>query len=170
MAAVRLRGRRWTAIAVIVCALGTGYAEVGYLLQGGLFSPTPKASVEALRWISDNAPRGALVAIHPDRYESNFTYWLERPLVLGGRRLALLFGADPVRFDRDADALRAAYAVSDPDRARERFDAFGADLVLVGREGGEPAWARPPCFDVAFANARWVVVARNLAACARTPP
>jgi hypothetical protein len=170
MAAVRLGRSRWTAIAVIVCALGTGYAEIGYLLQGGLFSPTPKASVEALRWMSDNAPRGALVAIHPDNYESNYTYWLERPLVLGGRRLALLFGADPARFDRDADALRAAYAETDPERARPRFDALDADLILVSRDGGEPAWARPPCFDVAFANARWTVVARNLAACARTPP
>jgi hypothetical protein len=162
-AAVGRIGRpRWVTAAVVACVLGTCYAEVGYLLQGALFWSTPKASVEALRWINDNTPRSSVVAIRPEDFENNFGYWLRRPLVLGGKRLAVLFGADPQHYDRTAASLQAAYAETDPELARRHFDALGADVILVRSTGTEPAWAGTSCYDVAHPNASWTVVSRKV--------
>ena len=155
--------RSWVGGAALVCALGTCYAEVGYLLEGGLFWATPKATVEAFRWVNDATPRSALVAIRPGDYESNDGYWLERPVVLGGRRLALLFGANPDRYDRTSLALEAAFAETDAEAARRDFDALDADVILVRRS--DPPWAVGPCFDVAHRNADWTVVLRDRRAC-----
>jgi hypothetical protein len=168
-AASRLGRRRWVAGAVLICALGTCYAEVGYLLQGSLFWPTSKASVEALRWINDHTPARSVVAIRPAEYENNYGYWLRRPLVLGGKRLAVLFGADPQHFDRTAASLEAAYAQADADLARRSFDALEADVILVRSDSLDPGWADSPCFDIAHPNAAWSVVLRNVAACESRP-
>jgi hypothetical protein len=158
--------RFWVGAAVVLCALGTCYAEVGYLLEGGLFWGTPKATVEAFRWINNTTPRSALVAIRPGDYESNDGYWIDRPLVLGGRRLALLFGANPERYDRTSLALEAAFAQTDPEAARRGFDALDADVIVVRR--ADPLWAVGPCFDVAHRNPAWTVILRNRLACPST--
>jgi hypothetical protein len=167
VAASRIGRRRWLGGAVLICALGTCYAEVGYLLQGSLFWPTSKTSVEALRWINDHTPARSVVAIRPAEYENNYGYWLRRPLVLGGKRLAVLFGADPQHFDRTAASLEAAYAHADADLARRGFDALEADVILVRSDRLNPGWADSPCFDIAHPNSAWSVVLRNRGACAR---
>ncbi len=163
--ATEYRRSRWLAAAAAVCAAGTVYAEAGYLLEGTLFWATPKPAVEAMRWVNANTPRAALVAIHPGDYENVYGYWLRRPLVLGGRRLALLFGADPNLYDRTADALEDAFAEPDPGAAHTRFDTLGADVILVRRDRFEPAWVSARCFTAVYENAEWRVVARERAPC-----
>jgi hypothetical protein len=160
-AALRFAKRRSVAVAALVCALGTAYAEVGYLLQGSLFWSTPTADVEALRWVNDHTPAHAVVAIHPDDYENNHAYWLRRPLVLGDERLAVLFGARPAHYARTAASLEAAYAEADPERARQDFAALEADVILVRSAGPDPAWMSPACFDVSRPNPTWSVAVRR---------
>jgi hypothetical protein len=167
-ALLRIRRARWPAIAVLVSALGTCYVEVGYLLQGAIFWSTSSDAVRALRWINEHAPERALVAIHPADHENNFGYWLRRPFVLGNRRLALLFGANAEHYDRTAAALAAAYAETSPESARAAFDALNADVILVHRRRGDPAWAQAPCFQRAHPNEAWTVVTRDTASCERS--
>jgi hypothetical protein len=165
-AAVRLARSRLVAGAALVCVVGTCYAEVGYLLQGSLFWPTPKADVEALRWINAHTPRDAVVAIHPDDYQTNYGYWLRRPLVLGSERLAVLFGADPEHYARTVASLSAAYADADPDRAVRDFTALEADVILVRGAGGDPPWMTSACFDIGRPNPAWSVAVKR-ASCGR---
>ena len=165
MAAVHVRRAKWLAAAVLICSIGTAYAEVGYLLEGGLFWATPKPTVAALRWINDFTARLALVAIRPVDYESNVGYWLRRPVVLGSRRLALLFGANREQDHCTSLALDAAFAETDPEAARTAFDRLEADVILVRRAADGPRWATAPCFDVTYRNSEWTVVVRTRTAC-----
>jgi hypothetical protein len=160
-AALRLATNRLVVIAVLICAAGTAYAQVGYLLQGSLFWSTPTADVEALRWINAHSANRAVVAIRPADYQNNHAYWLRRPLVLGDERLAVLFGADPAHFARTAASLEAAYAEVDPPRARQAFEALEADVVLVRTDTHDPPWLDAACFDVARPNATWSVAMRR---------
>ena len=166
MAASRIGLTRWLGAAVLACALGTFYAEAGYLLEGSLFWATPSTSVEAIRWVNDNTAPGAVVAIRPAEYETNYGYWLRRPVVLAGRRLALLFGADPSHFDLTADALEAAYVETDADEAFAQFVALEADVILVRSASQDPAWATLPCFRIPHRNEDWLVVLTDATACA----
>jgi hypothetical protein len=153
--------------AVLVCALGTAYAEIGYLLEATLFWPTPPAAVDALRWVNANTPRTALVAIRPSDYENMYGYWLRRRLVVGGRRLAVLFGADPEYFDRTSASLEGIFAAESADAARAGFDSMDADVVMIKRENTDPAWLSSPCFRAGHRNDEWTVVLRDTDACAR---
>ena len=167
--ATHLRRARWLVAATLVCACGTVYADLGYLLEGGLFWAAPKEHVEALRWANDNTPRGSLVAIRPRDYGGNEGLWLRRPMVLGGRRLATLFGADPELFGRTRASLEGAYSAPSGMEAARRFDELNADVIYVRRQDGNPAWATPPCFDVGYQNPAWIVVVRTRPACGGAP-
>jgi hypothetical protein len=171
MAATRIGRARWLQAAVLICAMGTGYAQLGYLLEGGLFWATPAESVAALRWVNAHTPRDAVVAIRPTDYENNFGYWLRRPLVLGSRRLALLFGADARHYDDTAARLEKAFSEADARAAHETFTALDADVVLVripagATMGQDPPWAAAPCFDIAHRNRGWTIVLSDRAGCA----
>ncbi len=167
MAAYRARRSRWLAAAVLVCALGTAYAEVGYLLEGGLFWGTPRDDVAVLSWINDNSPPASVVAIRPGALDGSMGYWLRRPMVLGDRRLALLFGARPQEYDRTAAALEQAYSTSRSGLAAKRFDDLEADIILVSGALPVPAWAGPPCFETVTRNDAWLVLARKPASCTK---
>jgi hypothetical protein len=168
MAAARVGRRTWVRACILLCAAGTCYAEVGYLLEGGLFWATPKTTVDALRWVDAHTPRSAVVAIRPSDYENNDGYWLERPIVISTKRLAVLFGADPDAYDRAERAVEDAFEKPDPAAAARSFDALGASVILVRRQASDPPWAAAPCFDVAYQNAAWSVVLRDAHACATT--
>ena len=86
-------------------------------------------------------------------------------MVLGGRRLAILFGADPELFGRTEASLERAYQSSSGMEAARRFDDLNADVIYVRHENGDLAWTSPPCFDVGYRNTVWIVVVRNRAAC-----
>jgi hypothetical protein len=168
--AARAPRARWVTAGVVLCALGTGYAEVGYLLEGGLFWATPNSTVDALRWVDAHTARTAVVAIRPADYQNNDGYWLERPVVVGDRRLAVLFGADPAAYDRTARAVENAFAEPNPAAAARGFDALGATVVLARREVHDPAWVSSPCFDVGYRNVDWTVVLRNVHTCVDAIP
>jgi hypothetical protein len=169
MAAFSVLRTRWFRGAVLVSVLGTCYVQVGYLLEGTLFWATPKTTVDTLRWVNANTSAAAVVAIRPSEYENNYGYWLRRPLVLGGRRLALLFGADPAHYDRTAADLEQAFAAADADSARVAFDRLDADVMLVHRTGNDPAWADARCFGVVHRSEAWVVIERTTERCPRAP-
>jgi hypothetical protein len=63
---------RWTIAGIVLCLLANGYALVGVLLEGSLFWATPASTVAASRWINDNAPADAVVAIAPEDFVSGF--------------------------------------------------------------------------------------------------
>ncbi|MGE0702356.1 MAG: hypothetical protein AB7F99_00450 [Vicinamibacterales bacterium] len=168
--AMELRRARWLRAAVVVCAAGTAYAEIGYLLEGTLFWATPRPAVEAMRWINTNTPRTALVAVRPADYENIYGNWLRRPLVIGGKRLAVLFGADPFLYDRTSEALEEAFSQQTADSARDRFDALDADVMLMKNGGTDPVWATAPCFAIPHRNSEWTVIFRERAGCASAGP
>lgn len=161
IAAMAHRQVRWLAIAVAVCVAGSAYVQVGYLLEGTLFWATPKPAVDAIRWVNGNTPRTALVAIRPGDYENIYGFWLRRPLVLGGRRLAVLFGVDPGLYDRTSASLEDAFAQQEASAAYARFDALNADVILASRQDPPPAWAAGPCFSLAHENSEWRVILRR---------
>ena len=169
MRATHVGRASWIGVAALVCVFGTAYADVGYLLEGRLFWAVEREHVEALRWVNHNTPRGSLVAIRPGDSQSNVGLWLRRPMVLGGRRLAILFGADPELFGRTEASLERAYLSSSGMEAARRFDDLNADVIYVRHENGDPAWASPPCFDVGYRNTAWIVVVRHRPACGDAP-
>jgi hypothetical protein len=140
-------GRRWIRrTGLLVCAGGTLLAVAGATAEGALFWPTPVDTVEAARWINSQTPGDAIVAAPPSR--PNLGYWLWRRTLIADRRHALLFGATPDMYDDVARRLGEAYRAGEPDEAWRRFDALGADVVLVERP--IPSWGRPPCFLTAY--------------------
>ncbi|MGE0450119.1 MAG: hypothetical protein AB7Q29_11120, partial [Vicinamibacterales bacterium] len=162
--ALELRRSRLLIAAVVISAAGTLYAEMGYLLEGGVFWATPKATVEALRWVNAHTPPTAAVAIRPSEFENAYGYWLRRPLVLGGRRLALLFGADAAVYEHARDALESAYAADGDERAWRRFADAGASVIML-RRGTAARWIASPCFPLGFENTDWLVVMPTPSGC-----
>jgi hypothetical protein len=150
---------RWALAAVALCLLGNGYALVGMVLEGRLFWATPVGTVEATRWIDDNAPRDAVVAIPEEDFVSGFGYFLRRPLALADERHALLFGADREQYAHVAAELRRARATADPAVAAAALRAAGGTVLLLARAAGEPAWLPSSCFATPFENDQWIVVA-----------
>ena len=140
MRATHVGRASWIGVAALVCVFGTAYADVGYLLEGRLFWAVEREHVEALRWVNHNTPRGSLVAIRPGDSQGNVGLWLRRPMVLGGRRLAILFGADPELFGRTEASLERAYQSSSGMEAARRFDDL-SDFYFM--QADDPATAVP---------------------------
>ncbi|MGD8328966.1 MAG: hypothetical protein PVJ49_05980 [Acidobacteriota bacterium] len=148
---------RWALVAVALCLLANGYALVGMLLEGRLFWATLVSTVEATRWVDDNAPRDAVVAIPQEDFVSGIGYFLRRPLALADERHALLFGANGEQYARVAAELRRARATADPAVAAAALRAAGGTLLLLARADGEPVWLRSSCFTTPFENDGWIV-------------
>ena len=160
------RNARWVLAATALCLLGSGYALVGVVLEGGLFWATPTPTVDALQWIERNAPPDAVVAIHPDDFRGQMGYWARRPLALADERHALLFGAEAADYEAASAALRAAFASVSPEDAARSFDAIGASLALVPIESAALIrWLGPTCWEIAYDNADWLIVRRAYDGC-----
>ena len=163
----RDRGRRgWTAAAILLCLLANGYALLGMVLEGALFWASPVATVQVSRWVNENTPVGAVVAIAPDDFSRGFGYWLRRPLALADERHALLFGATPAEYERVADSLRQARTVDAAPVAADSLSRAGASYLLIDRGNGAlPAWLAAllgggdsACFSVVYQDSAWIVV------------
>ncbi len=156
---------RWTMAAILLCLLASAYALIGVVIEGAMFWSTPPATVEAARWINRNAPASAVVAVHPEEFESAFGYWLRRPILLADERHALLFGAAPEAYERAAARLGEAFASASPEVGASRFDAVGGDYIVVSVDGLANPWGRRPCFEVVHTNERWRIVRRTTDSC-----
>jgi hypothetical protein len=181
VAALAVRRRYLVLGLVAICVLGTGYAVAGYVAESLLFRGQPRDNVEVMWWINANQPVDDVVAFHPDEYANNDTYWLRRPVALGNRRLARLFGATDGQIAQAEQDLRAAYSAPDPAMAARRFDAIGANTILVrspwyraqqsSRAVAEPdpevsRWAAAPCFRLVHQTQAWLVIERLETNCA----
>jgi hypothetical protein len=126
------------------------------------------ATVQVSRWVNENTPVGAVVAIAPDDFSRGFGYWLRRPLALADERHALLFGATPAEYEQVADSLRQARTADPAEVAATSLSRAGATYLLIDRDNGAlPGWLVPLlqdsqslCFSVAYQNAMWIVVER----------
>jgi hypothetical protein len=155
----RGKGARWATAGVLLCLLANGYALLGVVLEGALFWATPSSAVEVSRWINDNTPRDAVIAVAPEEFLSGFGYWLRRPLALADERHALLFGGSRERYREVALSLQRARHGSDAAAAVAALHTAGGSFWLVARAGGDPAWAASPCFSTPFRNRDWLVAA-----------
>jgi hypothetical protein len=159
---------RWTAAAILLCLLANGYALLGVVLEGSLFWATPVAAVEVSRWVNDNTPGDAVVAIAPDDFVRGFGYWLRRPMALADERHALLFGATAEEYERVVDSVRQARTVDAAEVAAAALAGAAATYLVIDRGGGPlPAWlaallqgGQQACFSVAHESADWIVVER----------
>ncbi len=102
------RLRRWVLGAALVCAAYLPYAAAGATLEGALFWAAPRALVEICREANQRTAPATLVAIEPAVLDSSFGYWLDRRVVIGDRRHALLFGGTAERYDATARAIAAS--------------------------------------------------------------
>jgi hypothetical protein len=159
----------------IVSVLGTGYAAAGSVAESMLFRGHPREDVDAMQWVNSNLPAQTVVAFHPQEYGNTDTYWLRRSIVLGNRRLAGLFGATGAQVAEAELELTQAYSAPDQKTAARRFDALGADVMLLRspwyrdrtdrRPVAEPApdvalWAQAPCFRLAHQSPAWMIIQR----------
>ena len=155
----------WTMGAILLCLSASAYALVGASLEGALFWSTPPATVEAARWINENAPAAAVIAVHPDQFEPAFGYWLRRPIFLADERHALLFGAAPEAYARAVVELGEAFASASPEVGAARFDRIGTDYIVVGVGALATRWNMPPCFEVVHRNELWEIVRPTTDSC-----
>ena len=158
----------WHWLAIGVCLSGTVYALFGLALQGSLFYAMPAPLANACAWVTERTPRSARVAVRASDYSRYVGFVCRRPLSLGDRRHARLFGASDEQFDVTSSVLDEAYEARTPHEAARKFAAVGADTVLVkvSAATSPPAWVAEPCFRTAYRNADWLVAART-AMCAR---
>ena len=180
------RTYRLLTTATAVCFLGTAYATIGATLEGLLFWSSDTNRVDAVRWLNHNSQPGTVVGIHPEELDSNFGYWLRRPLALGSKRHALLFGAEETDYDDYRQRLASAFAARSSPQAAELFDRLSVEALVVrlqrpsGSSGvpsaetattgfqtadGLPIWARPPCFRAGYRNRSWAVLLRQSKRC-----
>ena len=159
--------REWHRTAIIVCGLGTAYAVVGILLQGLLFWGIPTALADACSWTTRETPRTATLAVHPEDYTRYIGFFCRRPLVLGDRTHARLFGGTAELFDTATRDLTVAYASTSPEEGARRFDRLEADTILVrvDQEGSAPNWMAQPCFRVGYRNQVWALAIRTPSGC-----
>jgi hypothetical protein len=156
---------RWAGVAV--CAAALPYGMLGATLEGWLFRPTPAAMVAAARWINENTPPGAPVAVDPEDHPRIFDFWLRRPLIEAEhRRNAFMLGAPPEEFESVRQSLHEAYASLDGAEAAQRFASLGAEAV-VARLGSRDAlpWERLPCFAVEYRNSEFAVLVKSSEIC-----
>ncbi|MBK7973344.1 MAG: hypothetical protein IPK07_08705 [Deltaproteobacteria bacterium] len=176
------RGRAWLLAAALPCAAYVPYAVAGATLEGALFWAAPREGVEVSRAANARTAPDTLVAIEPGVLDSSFGYWLDRRVVLGDRRHALLFGATAEGYDEtaravaaSATALRAGTTCVVPGEATGQPRA----LIVSGSTSspGDASVAMPwlgaagelDCFTRVAANARYQLYA-NAAALSRAPP
>ena len=156
--------------AVLIGLLGTGYAAVGNLLQGTLFWSTEPGLADAGVWINENTPRDDAVAVHPEDFNRYFGFWTRRPFVLADARHALLLGASEEQYAATSQRLVEAYSSVAAEEAARRFEALGADTIIIRAGPAASPWAEAPCFDIGHRNADWLVVQRRGGSCADGAP
>ncbi len=157
----------WLRAATLICALGTGYALVGMVLQGMLFWSTSPALADACAWTTRETPRGAALAMHPDEFSRYVGFFCRRPLTIADVRHARLLGASTELYESSSRAVDDAFMAASPRDVASRLDALGVDTVPVRRGPGRGAasWLRAPCFTVQYTNPEWAVGVRTRAHC-----
>ena len=152
----------WHRLAIGVCLSGTVYALCGLVLQGSLFYSMPAPLADACAWVTEQTPASARVAVRARDYTRYVGFVCRRPLSLGDRRHARLFGASDELFDAASSVLDEAYDAQTPSEAAAKFSAVGADTVLVKLPAAQepPSWIAPPCFRTAYRNTDWLVASR----------
>jgi len=103
---------------------------------------------------TEQTPASARVAIRVRDYTRYVGFVCRRPLSLGDRRHARLFGASDELFDAASSVLDEAYDAQTLREAAAKFSAVGADTVLVKLPAAQepPSWIAPPCFRTAYRN------------------
>lgn len=174
MAALRC-SRRALAIVVAIGLAGSAYLVAGNLAEGAVFWATAPSNVTAFEWVNANTPPRARVAVADAEMRHTAGYWLRRPLVLGQRRLALLFGASPEQYAAVENGLEAAMTSGSSNAAARLLREIGADVLMLSP--ATPAaqreqtlnWAQPPCFVVAETGGDWLIVVPAEPRCGAAP-
>ncbi len=159
----------WLRAATAICALGTGYALVGMVLQGMLFWSVSPALADACAWATRETPRGAALAMHPDEFSRYVGFFCRRPLTIADVRHARLLGASTELYASTSRAVDDAFTAESPSDVASRLDDLGVDTVLVrrGPDGISPGWLTSSCFTVQYTNPEWAVGVRTPAHCPR---
>ena len=159
----------WLRAATAICALGTGYALVGMVLQGMLFWSVSPALADACAWATRETPRGAALAMHPDEFSRYVGFFCRRPLTIADIRHARLLGASTELYASTSRAVDDAFTAESPSDVASRLDDLGVDTVLVrrGPDGISPGWLTSSCFTVQYTNPEWAVGVRTPAHCPR---
>lgn len=169
--------RRWIAALALVCAAYVPYAVAGATLEGALFWAAPRELVAICREANQRTAPATLVAIEPAVLDSSFGYWLDRRVVIGDRRHALLFGGTAEGYDTTARAIAAS---ADALRAGAPCDAAATEsskprALIVSGAVSSPAEAaavlvpwlgaggESDCFTRAAANDRYQLYANEAA-------
>ena len=157
----------WLRTATVVCALGTGYALAGMVLQGLLFWSVPPALADACAWATRETPRSAVLAVHPDEFSRHIGFFCRRPLTIADVGHARLLGASTELYERTSHAVDDAFSAASASDVAGRLDDLGVDTVLVrsGSGGAAPDWLASPCFTIPYSNAEWTVGVRAPAHC-----
>ena len=157
----------WLRAATAICALGTGYALVGMVLQGMLFWSASPALADACAWATRETPRGAALAMHPDEFSRYVGFFCRRPLTIADVRHARLLGASTELYESTSRAVDDAFTAASPSDVAGRLDALGVHTVLVrsGSGGAAPDWLASPCFTIPYSNSEWAVGVRTPAHC-----
>lgn len=175
--------RRGLAVAALVCAAYLPYAIAGATLEGALFWAAPRELVEICRDANRRTAADTLVAIEPGVLESSFGYWLDRRVVIGDRRHALLFGGTAAGYDTAAQAVAASAAAlraAAPCSAVSAAASSKPRALIVSGSTSAPAessvavpWlgaeGELDCFTRVAANARFQLYG-NAAALSHAPP
>ncbi len=165
--AVRVTRVGWLRSATVVCALGTGYALAGMVLQGVLFWSVPPTLADACAWATRETPRGAVLAVHPDEFSRYIGFFCRRPLTIADVRHARFLGASTELYESTSRAVDDAFSAASASEVAGRLDDLGVDTVLVrgGSGGAAPDWLASPCFTIAYSNSDWTVGVRAPARC-----
>ncbi len=134
------------------------------------FWAAPRELSAATTAIGASSPPATEVAIEPAVLDTPFAYWLNRRLVIGERRHALLFGGTAERYDATARAVTAmAEAARGGTPCRAPSDAGFPPRALVLRARSAPSasqrieapWLGDPatldCFERVSATSRYEV-------------